>query len=115
MKGLPWEGDGRLKAPEEDAGVGVWGAKLRRKGALVILKSGTCPFHLIHSFHFSLSRLSPVAAASSLTFSNNALMLPWIDFLRHADAEASLFPHIPPQQMAEEDTKHTKGGLDLLT
>lgn len=80
MKALPWEGDGRLKAPEEDAGVGVWGAKLRRKGVLVILKSGTCPFHVIHSFHFSLSLCSPVAASTSLTFSNTALMLPLIDF-----------------------------------
>lgn len=30
LKGLTWRGDGRLKAPEEDAGEGVWVAKLRR-------------------------------------------------------------------------------------
>lgn len=77
MKALPWEGDGRLKAPEEDAGVGVWGAKLRRKGVLVILKSGTCPFHLIHSFHFSLS-LCCIHIAD--VFKQGTCMLPWIDF-----------------------------------
>lgn len=110
IKGLPWEVDGRLKAPEEDAGVGVWGAKLRREGVLVILKSETCPFIPLLSFSalnhrclhiFDVFKRGSYAAVDR--------------FWRHADAEADLFPHIPLQQMAEEDTKHTKGGLDLLT
>lgn len=37
LKRLTWRGDGRLKAPEEDAGEGVWAAQLRTMGALVIL------------------------------------------------------------------------------
>lgn len=51
LKRLTWRGDGRLKAPEEDAGEGVWGTKLRRMGVLDIHKSRPVPS--ITSIHFT--------------------------------------------------------------
>lgn len=102
MKGLPWEEDGRLKAPEEDAGVGVWGAKLRRKGVLVILESVP-----------SISSIDSIFSASTcLTVSNEAFAAVH-RFLRQACSHT--FPATNGEADAEEDTKHTKGGLNLLT
>lgn len=51
LRRLTWSGHGRLKAPEEDAGEGVWGAKPGRVGVLPILKSGPVPS--ISSIHFT--------------------------------------------------------------
>lgn len=47
---LTWRGDERLKAPEEDAEEGVWGARLWRMRPLIILKSGCHSFTSLFSF-----------------------------------------------------------------
>ena len=79
-------------------------------GVLVILKSGAVPSISSIHFTFLFSLHSAVAASTSYAAVDR--------FLRHADAEAYSERAVPThslQQTAEEDTKHTKGGLDLLT
>lgn len=66
LKRLTWRGDGRLKAPEEDAG-----GSRGETGVLLILKK-VGPVPSISPIHFT-PLFSPAVAATSLTSINTAL------------------------------------------
>lgn len=83
-------------------------------GLLVFLTSGRVPStSFIHSsFLFSaLTRQHHIFD----TFKQGSLAARLEGTLMQKQTRRVLFPHIPPKQTAEEDTEHTKGGLDLLT
>lgn len=80
MKRLTWSSDRKLKAPEEDAGEGVWGARQGKWGywSFSFKKKKMAqhlPFHSHIHFAFLLSPPSPVAPSRTLTPSNKAHQL----------------------------------------